>query len=48
VDKAFRNLVTEIYRIAKLQQQTQATTALVVGKSTNPLMSQDIDYAQFE
>jgi hypothetical protein len=44
VDKAFKNLVTEIYKISKAQQSTQATTAMIApgGKSTtNFITSQD-------
>ena len=33
VEKAFKSLVTEIYKISKNQQQTQHTTNVVGGKT---------------
>ena len=33
VEKAFKSLVTEIYKISKTQMQTQHTTNVVAGKT---------------
>ena len=47
VDIAFRNLVTEIYRISKAQLLSQSTGLGPGGKtSSNPITSNDYNYAE--
>ena len=44
VDKAFKNLVTEIYKITKAQTYSQSTTGMLGhGMTTGPLGSQNYE-----